>query len=77
MLFGYSCHATAINDEKVNGDYCGHACHCIEQEHPGVVALFVVSARRVFRCRLASTLQHNVVLNFAGLGLCLVEMSVQ
>lgn len=21
VLFGYSCHATAINDEKVNGDY--------------------------------------------------------
>jgi hypothetical protein len=32
VLFGYSCHATAINDEKVNGDYMGHTsrgrvCH--------------------------------------------------
>jgi neutral ceramidase len=40
-LFGYSCHATAINDEKVNGDYCGHACAAIEAAHPGAVALFV------------------------------------
>lgn len=40
-LFGYSCHATAINDEKVNGDYCGHACANIENAHPGTVALFV------------------------------------
>jgi neutral ceramidase len=40
-LFGYSCHATAINDQKVNGDYCGHACAAIERAHPGTVALFV------------------------------------
>lgn len=37
----FSGHATAINDEKVNGDYCGHACYAIETAHPGAVALFV------------------------------------
>ncbi len=40
-LFGYSCHATAINDQKVNGDYCGHACAAVEAAHPGSVALFI------------------------------------
>ena len=41
VLFGYSCHATAINDQKINGDYCGHAMACVEALHPGAVAIFV------------------------------------
>ena len=39
VLFGYSCHATAINDLKVNGDWCGHAS--VEEAHPGTVALYI------------------------------------
>ena len=41
VLFGYSCHATAINDLKVNGDWCGHACASVEEAHPGTVALYI------------------------------------
>ena len=35
----YACHATAINDQKVNGDYMGHACAFLEQSNPESVAL--------------------------------------
>lgn len=41
VVFGYSCHATAIEDGKVNGDYPGLAQAAIETMHPGAVALFV------------------------------------
>jgi neutral ceramidase len=41
IVFGYSCHATCISDDKINGDYPGYAQAEIESRHPGVMALFV------------------------------------
>ncbi|NQU11427.1 neutral/alkaline non-lysosomal ceramidase N-terminal domain-containing protein, partial [bacterium] len=41
IVFGYSCHATCIEDGKINGDWPGYAQAAVEEAHPGVIALFV------------------------------------
>ncbi len=41
VLFGYSCHATVLNDYRINADWPGFAQAAIETTHPGVVAMFV------------------------------------
>jgi hypothetical protein len=41
VLFGYSCHATVLNDYKINADWPGFAQEAIESAHPGSVAMFV------------------------------------
>ena len=41
ILFGYSCHTTALSGYQVNGDYAGFAQHVLEAKFPGVTALFV------------------------------------
>lgn len=41
VVFGYACHTTCINDDKVNGDYAGHAQAELESRHPGAIAMFV------------------------------------
>lgn len=42
ILFGYSCHATALSGYKINGDYAGYAQEELEKRYPGSVALFVM-----------------------------------
>ncbi|MFN7925068.1 MAG: neutral/alkaline non-lysosomal ceramidase N-terminal domain-containing protein [Bryobacteraceae bacterium] len=42
ILFGYSCHATALSGNQVNGDYPGYAQEELEKRYPGAVALFVM-----------------------------------
>lgn len=42
LLFGYSCHTTALSGNKVNGDYAGYAQEELERAFPGAVALFVM-----------------------------------
>jgi hypothetical protein len=41
VLFGYSCHATVLNDYQINADWPGFAQQAIETAHPGAVAMFV------------------------------------
>jgi len=41
ILFGYSCHTTALGGLSINGDYAGFAQLELETAHPGCVALFV------------------------------------
>lgn len=41
VLFGYSCHATVLNDYEINADWPGFAQQAIETAHPGAVAMFV------------------------------------
>lgn len=41
IVFGYSCHTTALGGLGVNGDYAGFAQIGLEQSHPGALALFV------------------------------------
>jgi hypothetical protein len=41
ILFGYSCHTTALSGYRINGDYAGFAQHELEARHPGATALFV------------------------------------
>lgn len=41
ILFGYSCHTTALGGLSINGDYAGFAQLELEKSHPGAVALFV------------------------------------
>lgn len=41
VLFGYSCHTTALSGYQINGDYAGFAQHALEARYPGVTALFV------------------------------------
>lgn len=41
ILFGYSCHTTALSGYQINGDYAGFAQHALEARYPGVTALFV------------------------------------
>lgn len=38
---GYACHATALSDYQVSGDWPGFAQEEIEKAHPGAVAMFV------------------------------------
>jgi hypothetical protein len=42
VLFGYSCHATALSGYKINGDYPGFAQEELERRYPGSVALFLM-----------------------------------
>ncbi len=42
VLFGYSCHATALSGSTINGDYPGFAQEELERRHPGSVALFLM-----------------------------------
>ncbi|MDX1984181.1 MAG: hypothetical protein SFV51_28155 [Bryobacteraceae bacterium] len=42
VLFGYSCHATAISGYRINGDYPGFAQEELERRYPGAVALFMM-----------------------------------
>jgi hypothetical protein len=42
ILFGYSCHATALSGYEVNGDYPGYAQEELEKRYPGSIALFVM-----------------------------------
>lgn len=41
VLFGYSCHTTALSGYQINGDYAGFAQHALEARYPGTTALFV------------------------------------
>ena len=40
VLFGYACHATVLNGDEWSGDYPGFAQIEIEQDIPGVTAMF-------------------------------------
>ena len=41
IMFGYSCHTTALGGLSINGDYAGFAQLELEKSFPGSVALFV------------------------------------
>ncbi|HUS08142.1 MAG TPA: neutral/alkaline non-lysosomal ceramidase N-terminal domain-containing protein [Bryobacteraceae bacterium] len=41
IVFGYSCHTTALSGYQVNGDYAGFAQAQLEKLYPGAIALFV------------------------------------
>ncbi|MEN6606776.1 MAG: neutral/alkaline non-lysosomal ceramidase N-terminal domain-containing protein [Bryobacteraceae bacterium] len=41
VVVGYACHATALSDYQIGGDWPGYAKEEIEKAHPGVTALFV------------------------------------
>ncbi len=41
VIFGYSCHTTALSGYQINGDYAGYAQQDLEKAHPGTIALFV------------------------------------
>lgn len=41
VVFGYSCHTTALGGLSINGDYAGFAQIELEKSHPGSVAMFV------------------------------------
>lgn len=41
IVFGYSCHTTALSGYQVNGDYAGFAQEELENAYPGAIALFV------------------------------------
>jgi neutral ceramidase len=41
VVAGYACHATALSDYQIGGDWPGYAKEEIEKAHPGVTALFV------------------------------------
>jgi len=41
IVVGYACHATALSDYQVSGDWPGYAQAEIEKAHPGAVAMFV------------------------------------
>jgi len=44
ILFSYACHNTTLCGDfyQVNGDYAGYAQAALEQNHPGMLALFVL-----------------------------------
>lgn len=42
VLFGYACHNTTMGDYLIRGDYAGYAQQYLEEEHPGVTALFMI-----------------------------------
>lgn len=44
IVFGYACHATALSDNLISGDWPGYAQEAIENTHPGATALFVTGA---------------------------------
>jgi neutral ceramidase len=41
IVFGYSCHTTALGGLSINGDYAGFAQLELEKSYPGVIAMFV------------------------------------
>jgi hypothetical protein len=41
IVFGYSCHTTALGGLSINGDYAGFAQLELEKSFPGCVAMFV------------------------------------
>lgn len=41
VMFGYSCHTTALGGLSINGDYAGFAQLELEKSFPGAVAMFV------------------------------------
>lgn len=41
---GYACHATALNDYQIGGDWPGYAMEEIEKANPGATALFIQGA---------------------------------
>jgi hypothetical protein len=41
IVFGYSCHTTALSGYQINGDYAGYAQAELEKLYPGATALFV------------------------------------
>jgi len=41
IVVGYACHATALSDYQVSGDWPGYAQAEVEKAHPGAVAMFV------------------------------------
>ena len=41
IVFGYSCHTTALGGLSINGDYAGFAQLQLEKSFPGCVAMFV------------------------------------
>ena len=41
ILFGYSCHTTALSGYRISGDYAGFAQQQLEQMYPAATALFV------------------------------------
>jgi hypothetical protein len=44
IMFGYACHNTTANFQSVNGDYAGYAQAYLQENRPGVVALFMMGA---------------------------------
>ncbi len=44
ILFGYACHNTSANFQTINGDYAGFAQSYLQENRPGVVALFMLGA---------------------------------
>jgi hypothetical protein len=44
VVFGYACHATALSDYQINGDWPGYAQAAIENANAGATALFVTGA---------------------------------
>lgn len=44
ILAGYACHATALSDYQLNGDWPGFAQLAIEKANPGAIAMFVQGA---------------------------------
>lgn len=44
IVFGYACHATALSDNLVSGDWPGYAQSGLEERFPGATALFVTGA---------------------------------
>lgn len=41
VVFGYSCHTTAMSGLTISGDYAGYAQLDLEKSYPGAVAMFV------------------------------------
>lgn len=42
VLFGYACHNTTMGFRQWLGDYAGYAQEYLEEDHPGVTALFLM-----------------------------------
>jgi len=44
VLFGYACHNTTLGGDsyRINGDYAGFAQEELEEQHPGVTAMFLM-----------------------------------
>lgn len=42
LLFGYACHNTVLSGDQISGDYAGFAQEYLEEDHPGVTAMFLM-----------------------------------